>query len=65
MKQVDGKQEGDPIKAAQAIIDITKLDAPPLRLPFGKITIRSLTTKLDSIQKDLNKFNDFAGSVVY
>ncbi len=29
MKQVDGKQEGDPIKAAQAIIDITKLDTDP------------------------------------
>ncbi len=65
MKQVDGKQEGDPIKAAQAIIDVTKLDTPPLRLPLGKIAIISLTTKLDSVQQDINRFKDVAESVVY
>jgi short-subunit dehydrogenase len=65
MKQVDGKQEGDPIKASQAIIDIIKLDNPPLRLPLGKIAIVSLTTKLDSVQKDINAYKDIAESVVY
>ncbi len=65
MKQVDGKQEGDPIKAAQAIIDITKLDKPPLRLPLGKIAIVSLTTKLESVQKDINNYKDIAESVVF
>lgn len=65
MKQVDGKQEGDPIKASHAIIDITKLDTPPLRLPLGKIAIVSLTTKLESVQKDINTYKDIAESVVY
>ena len=65
MKQVDGKQEGDPMKAAQAIIDITKLDTPPLRLPLGKIAIVSLTAKLESVQKDINSFKEIAESVVY
>ncbi|MBK7357615.1 MAG: oxidoreductase [Saprospiraceae bacterium] len=65
MKQVDGKQEGDPIKASHAIIDITKLDTPPLRLPLGKIAIVSLTAKLDSVQKDINTYKDIAESVVY
>ena len=65
MKQVDGKQEGDPIKASQAVIDITKLDTPPLRLPLGKIAIVSLTAKLDSVQKDINAYKDIAESVVY
>ena len=65
MKQVDGKQEGDPIKASQAIIDITKLDPPPLRLPLGKIAIVSLTTKLDSVQKDINNYKDIAESVEF
>lgn len=64
-KQVDGKQEGDPTKAAQAIIDITKLDTPPLRLPLGKIAIVSLTAKLNSVQKDINNFKDIAESVVF
>jgi short-subunit dehydrogenase len=65
MKQVDGKQEGDPTKAAKAIIDITKLDTPPLRLPLGKIAIISLTAKLDSVQKDINSFKDIAESAVF
>ncbi len=65
MKLVDGKQEGDPIKASKAIIDITKLDTPPLRLPLGKIAIISLTTKLESVQKDINTYQDIAESVVY
>ena len=65
MKQVDGKQEGDPIKASQAIIDITKLDTPPLRLPLGKIAIVSLRAKLDSVQKDINAYKDIAESTVY
>lgn len=65
IKQVDGKQEGDPIKASQAIIDITKLGTPPLRLPLGKIAIVSLTTKLESVQKDINTYKDIAESVVF
>lgn len=65
IKGVDGKQEGDPIKASQAIIDITKLDTPPLRLPLGKIAIVSLTAKLDSVQKDINSYKHIAESVVY
>lgn len=65
MKQVDGNQEGDPIKASQVIVDITKLNTPPLRLPLGKIAIVSLTAKLDSVQKDINTYKDIAESVVY
>lgn len=65
MKQIDGKQEGDPIKAAQAIIDMTKLDSPPLRLPLGKTAIISLTAKLESVQNDINNFKEIAESIVY
>lgn len=65
MTLVDGKQEGDPIKASKAIIDITKLDTPPLRLPLGKIAIVSLTAKLDSVQKDINAYKVIAESVVF
>ena len=65
MKQVDGKQEGDPIKASQAILNITKLKTPPMRLPLGKIAIVSLKTKLESVLKDINTYKDVAESVVY
>lgn len=65
MKQVDGKQEGDPMKASQAIVDITALENAPLRLPLGKTAIVSLTAKLDSVQKDINNYKHIAESAVY
>ncbi|TCC56377.1 SDR family NAD(P)-dependent oxidoreductase [Kribbella pittospori] len=34
--ETDGKQAGDPAKAARAILDIVALDTPPLRLLLGK-----------------------------
>jgi short-subunit dehydrogenase len=65
MKQVNGKQEGDPAKAAQAIIAVTTLQIPPLRLPLGKIAVVSLTAKLQSVQNDLNNFKHLAESTVF
>ncbi|MGE5109032.1 MAG: oxidoreductase [Sphingobacteriales bacterium] len=65
IKSIDGKQEGDPVKAARAIIDIAKLDSPPLRLPLGKIAIISIAAKLDSVQKDMSNYKHIAESAVY
>ena len=65
LKSVDGVQEGDPSKAATAIYNLTTLDKPPLRLPLGKVAVHSLTSKLASVQTDLDNYRDVAESVVY
>ncbi|OYU68237.1 MAG: short-chain dehydrogenase/reductase [Cytophagaceae bacterium BCCC1] len=65
MKAVDGKQEGDPAKAVKAIIQITKIESPPLRLPLGKVPITTIQMKIDSVQKDLNDWKSVAESVVF
>lgn len=65
IKGVDGKQEGDPDKAAKAIFEIAQLDNPPLRLPLGKIALLSLATKLESVKNDLDSFKHIAESVVF
>jgi len=65
MKQVNGHQEGDPAKAAQAIISITHMDTPPLRLPLGKIAVLSLNSKLESVQRNVQAYTALAESVVY
>jgi short-subunit dehydrogenase len=65
MQQVNGKQEGNPTKAAQAIIYIATMDAPPLRLPLGKIALLSLNAKLDSVRNDLENFKSIAENAVY
>ena len=65
IKAVDGKQEGDPIKASKAIYEITKLENPPLRLPLGKTAIASIMQKLESVTNDLNTFKTVAEDSVY
>jgi short-subunit dehydrogenase len=65
MKQVDGKQEGDPMKAAQAILQITELAQPPLRLPLGKIAIGTISAKLDSVRKDMEDWRQVAEGAVF
>lgn len=65
IKAVDGKQEGNPDKAAQAIIQITESENPPLRLPLGKVAIGTITAKLASVQADLDNYRAIAESVVY
>lgn len=65
IKSVDGKQEGDPVKAAKAIYEITGLQMPPLRLPLGKMALLSLTSKLESVAADLENFKEIAENAVY
>lgn len=65
LKSVDGVQEGNPHKAATAIYNLITLDTPPLRLPLGKVAVHSLTSKLASVQTDLDNYRDVAESVVY
>jgi NAD(P)-dependent dehydrogenase (short-subunit alcohol dehydrogenase family) len=65
MKAVDGKQEGDPRKAAEAIIQITKTDTPPLRLPLGKVPMTTIQMKLDSVKKDMEDWRVVAEGAVF
>ena len=62
---MDGKQEGDPHKAALAIIQIVNSENPPLRLPLGKIAIATITYKLEHVTKDLNEYRSVAESAVF
>jgi NAD(P)-dependent dehydrogenase (short-subunit alcohol dehydrogenase family) len=49
-----GKQIGDPVRAAQAIIDAALSDAPPLRLLLGKPALELARKKLDFMRKDFD-----------
>lgn len=65
IKLVDGKQEGDPKKAAAAIYNLSKMDVPPLRLPLGRVAIASIYSKLESVRIDLEANKITAEAVVY
>jgi NAD(P)-dependent dehydrogenase (short-subunit alcohol dehydrogenase family) len=49
-----GKQVGDPVRAAQAIIDAALSDTPPLRLLLGKPALELARKKLDFMRKDFD-----------
>ena len=53
IKRTDGRQDGDPVKGAQAIIDYVNSNAKPLRLPLGKIAIDGIKAKLNSVKADV------------
>ena len=65
LKGVHGKQEGHPVKAADAIIKVVNTAEPPLRLPLGTIPLTTIAMKLDSVRKDLDQYADLAASAVY
>lgn len=49
-----GTQAGDPVRAAQAIIDVALSDAPPLRLLLGKAALDLARKKLAMMKNDFD-----------
>ncbi|GAB2592343.1 oxidoreductase [Spirosoma areae] len=65
MRQVNGQQEGDPKKAAKAIIDLVGSAYPPLRMPLGKIALATITSKIESVQRDVKTCREVAEQAVF
>jgi len=65
LKSVDGKQEGDPVKASKAIINLVNSENPTLRLPLGKVALTTIGMKLDSVKSDLETNRKVAENTVY
>jgi NAD(P)-dependent dehydrogenase (short-subunit alcohol dehydrogenase family) len=49
-----GKQAGDPVRGAQAIIDAALSDRPPLRLLLGKIALDLARKKIERLRGDFD-----------
>ncbi|KAB7751621.1 SDR family NAD(P)-dependent oxidoreductase [Mycolicibacterium mucogenicum] len=70
MAGADGKQEGDPVAAAQIIVSLVRSEEVPLRLPLGAEAVERLTTTyqrgLDEVGRwtELARSADFADSAV-
>jgi NAD(P)-dependent dehydrogenase (short-subunit alcohol dehydrogenase family) len=64
-RDYDGKQPGDPLKAAQAIVKLTQLEKPPLRLLLGRDAYdgarKNDLARLDEADawKELSRSTDF------
>lgn len=65
LKGVHGKQEGDPVKAAKAILSYVAKENTPLRLPLGKVPLKTIQMKLDEVQNDLEINSAVAAEVTF
>jgi NAD(P)-dependent dehydrogenase (short-subunit alcohol dehydrogenase family) len=54
LRAMDGKQPGDPDRAAQAIVRAVESDRPPLRLPLGRMALDHIRAALGSRLKELD-----------
>lgn len=55
---MNGKQLGDPEKAAQVFIDLAESDDPPVRLYLGSDAYKRASSKIETISSDLEKWKD-------
>lgn len=54
LREMDGKQPGDPRKAAQAMIKIVESENPPLRFLLGDDAIQAVESKIENIKADIS-----------
>lgn len=54
IRDSSGKQPGDPVRAAQAIVTAVEADNPPLRLLLGKAALEGARIKLAQLARDFD-----------
>lgn len=59
------QQPGDPIKLAQAILEIVNTDEPPLRLPLGSDTLQAIAQKNAYVEQETAKWRTLSESTNY
>lgn len=56
LQSLDGKQKGDPLRAAELIVRLVELDEVPARIPLGKYALDAWKKKLKSIEDEVNEW---------
>ncbi len=62
---IDGRQPGDPVRAAQAILQVVASDNPPLRLLLGSDALRRAEGELVGQRADIDAWVDVTRSTDY
>lgn len=61
-QQIANNQPGDPVKAAQVMIDITEMATPPLHVFLGKDSYQIAEQKIKDVQADMDAVRALATS---
>ncbi len=62
LKQMHNNQPGDPIKAANIMIDLSKMEYPPLRLPLGGVAMDRINDKFCKQAEEFSKYDSLSRS---
>jgi NAD(P)-dependent dehydrogenase (short-subunit alcohol dehydrogenase family) len=62
---MNGKQGGDPVKLAQALVTISELEQPPLRFIAGGDAIAQAEEKLAERQQQIDAHRDLSSSLAF
>ncbi|WP_410813646.1 oxidoreductase [Micromonospora sp. 067-2] len=65
MEQANGSQPGDPVRAAQAIIRITRVDDPPARLLLGADAVTVAAAAAEALAASDARWRELSGSIAY
>jgi NAD(P)-dependent dehydrogenase (short-subunit alcohol dehydrogenase family) len=58
LRDLSGKEPGDPVRAANAIIQVVESRVPPLHLLLGKDALRMAREKLDALRRDFDTWQN-------
>src|SRR5262249_24286781 len=58
LRELSGRQPGDPLRAANAIIQAVESPNPPLHLLLGKDALRMAREKLDALRHDFDAWQN-------
>jgi hypothetical protein len=58
LSKMDGKQPGDPVKAASAILDLLDAEKPPFSLLIGSYAHMIFAKKLASMEAEMNAWKE-------
>jgi NAD(P)-dependent dehydrogenase (short-subunit alcohol dehydrogenase family) len=56
--EMDGRQPGDPVRAARALVALVRCENPPLQLLMGRIALDAYREKLDRVKAALDEWEE-------
>jgi hypothetical protein len=62
LEQLDGRQPGDPARAARAIVKAVEAADPPRRLPLGTMALERIRAKLTAQLQELEAWAELSAS---
>jgi NAD(P)-dependent dehydrogenase (short-subunit alcohol dehydrogenase family) len=65
LKENDGRQPGDPRKAARAMIQVVESANPPLRLPLGEDALTAIEGKLANVKEEIARWREIGAATAY